>query len=138
MGDRQALVGPRGHDGARRRSSRVVLGAGCRSSRVMVGDGLHWSRVVGGAGRCGWRVLLVAGGGGYWFIVVWASSLAMFVSSSWVVVVVVLWWGRGLVLCFVVVSCQLPRGRLPSSCIASSSVVVTVLQSLVCQFDDDE
>jgi len=98
----------------------------------MVGDGLHWSRVVGGAGRRGWRVLLVAGGSGYWFIVVWASSLAMFVSSSWVVVVVMLWWGRGLVLCFVVVSCQLPHGRLPSSCVASSSVVVTVLQSSVC------
>jgi len=63
MGDRQALVGPCGHDGAGRCSSRVVLGAGRRSSRVMVGDGLHWSRVVGGTGHCGWRVLLVAGGG---------------------------------------------------------------------------
>jgi len=103
-----------------------------------VGDGLHWSRVVGGAGRRGWRVLLVAGGGGYWFIVVWALSLAMFMSSSWVVVVIVLWWGCGLVLCFVIVLCQLPRGRLPSSCVALSSVVVTVLQSLVCQFDDNE
>jgi len=132
MGNRQALVGPRGHDGAGRHSSRVVLGAGRRSSRVMVGDGLHWSRVVGGTGRRGWRVLLVAGGSGYWFIVVWASSLAMFVSSSWVVVIVVLWWGRGLLLCFIIMSCQLPHGRLLSSCIASSSIMVTVLQSLVC------
>jgi len=36
MGDRQALVGPRGHDGTRRRSLRVVLGAGRRSLRVLL------------------------------------------------------------------------------------------------------
>ena len=51
-GDRQALVGPHGHDSTHRHSLRVVLGAGCRSLRVVVGAGHH-----------SLRVLLVAGGG---------------------------------------------------------------------------
>ena len=122
MGDRQALVGPRCC------SLRVVLGAGRHSLRVVVGAGHHSLRVVVGTGRHSLRVLLVAGGGGYWFIIAWALSLAMFVSSSWVVVVVALWWGCGLVLCFIIVLCQLPRGWLPSSRVASSSVMVIVLE----------
>ena len=66
--------------------------------------------------------------------------VASIMSLSWVVIVVVaLWCGRGLVLCFVVMSDQLSHGQLPLSRVAWSSIVVVVFWSLVCyQFDDNE
>jgi len=58
--------------------------------------------------------------------VVWVLSWASIVSTSWVVVVIALWLGHGLAMCFVVVSCRLSHGWLPSSHVALSSAVVVV------------
>jgi len=66
--------------------------------------------------------------------------VASVVSSSWVVIIIIaLWCGCGLVLCFVAMSDQLSHGWLTLSCVAWSSIMVVVFQSLVCyQFDDNE